>query len=182
MLKQTFAIPGSTMLNVMVGATVGLWRGLPLVIVLMTAGSCCCYLLSAYLGGPFMSLLAHRAAPLRARIARAQRDGTLITTLLSVRTFPLTPHWLLNMTAPWLGVPFAHFSLTICLGLIPYNFVTVQAGTLVAHLTGDEPIISWTTAAQLALLSVAAQSPHLVKYLLARSAGSHTAPAKARAD
>ncbi|XP_012430916.2 transmembrane protein 41A isoform X2 [Taeniopygia guttata] len=48
--KQSFAIPGSSLLNVLAGALFGPWMGLVLCSVLTSVGATLCYLLSAAFG------------------------------------------------------------------------------------------------------------------------------------
>ncbi|DAZ93835.1 TPA: hypothetical protein N0F65_009343, partial [Lagenidium giganteum] len=49
LMKQTFAIPGSALLNVFAGAVLPLYLAFPLVAVLTACGASCCYLLSRFL-------------------------------------------------------------------------------------------------------------------------------------
>ncbi|KAE8281004.1 Transmembrane protein 41A-B [Larimichthys crocea] len=48
--KQSFAIPGSSFLNMLAGAIFGPWEGLVLACLLTTSGSTFCYLLSSVFG------------------------------------------------------------------------------------------------------------------------------------
>ncbi|XP_021252950.1 transmembrane protein 41A isoform X2 [Numida meleagris] len=48
--KQSFAIPGSSLLNVLAGALFGPWIGLVLCSALTSLGATCCYLLSGAFG------------------------------------------------------------------------------------------------------------------------------------
>ncbi|KAM6122357.1 transmembrane protein 41A isoform 2-T2 [Pterocles gutturalis] len=52
--KQSFAIPGSSLLNVLAGALFGPWTGLALCSALTSLGATCCYLLSATFGKQFV--------------------------------------------------------------------------------------------------------------------------------
>ncbi|KAA0192254.1 hypothetical protein HAZT_HAZT008939 [Hyalella azteca] len=45
--KQTFAIPGSALMNILGGALLGVWVALPVVCILAAVGASCCYLLSS---------------------------------------------------------------------------------------------------------------------------------------
>ncbi len=75
--------------------------------------------------------------------------------------------WLLNISAPHLGVPIALFAATSGLGLAPYNVVTVRAGAVLASLgpgasgegTGQPPspsVADLLTPATVATLCAAA--------------------------
>lgn len=48
--KQAFAIPGSSLLNILAGALFGPWLGLALCSVLTTVGASMCFLLSHFFG------------------------------------------------------------------------------------------------------------------------------------
>ncbi|XP_047933194.2 transmembrane protein 41A isoform X2 [Anser cygnoides] len=52
--KQSFAIPGSSLLNVLAGALFGPWTGLALCSALTSLGATCCYLLSGAFGKRFV--------------------------------------------------------------------------------------------------------------------------------
>ncbi|XP_030311767.1 transmembrane protein 41A isoform X2 [Calypte anna] len=52
--KQSFAIPGSSLLNVLAGALFGPWTGLVLCSVLTSVGATLCYLLSHAFGKQFI--------------------------------------------------------------------------------------------------------------------------------
>ncbi|KAL7061535.1 hypothetical protein AAHC03_031 [Spirometra sp. Aus1] len=58
--------------------------------------------------------------------------------LLGSRVFPMTPNWLLNIVSPLAGIPGHLFFLSVLIGLIPYNFLSVQAGTMLAQMNFEE--------------------------------------------
>jgi len=138
-LKQTFSIPGSALLNVMAGFVFGVGPGEPLVAFLTATGASGCYFLSGLLGA---ELLACAPASLRARVTKLQRliarekaSGSLFSYLLVLRVFPFTPNFALNVAAPLVGVPFSTFFLTAALGLGPYVYITCMAGDTLRTLT-----------------------------------------------
>ena len=52
----------------------------------------------------------------------------MLTMLVSVRCFPFTPNWFVNLACPIVGIPVEIFFLSLLLGLIPYNYLTCQVG------------------------------------------------------
>ncbi len=140
--KQTFSLPGSAALNVLGGLAFGLSTGWPMAALLAASGSSLCYALSWLLmGGALRSVSGDstwRAArtlhSVRSKTEQVKLEGrlTLLTYLISLRLFPGTPNWLLNMAMPHCGVPLSLFFLSVLLGLAPYTFVTVSAGSVLA--------------------------------------------------
>lgn len=138
--KQTFAIPGSVFLNILGGALFGVWVALPLVCVLTACGASLCYLLSWAFGrAVVMRYLGHRIAPVQDRL-RSSHGVDLLLVLLSLRLFPMSPNWLLNLASPLLGVPLPLFFISVLFGLLPYNFLCVQSGIMLAELRG---VVIW---------------------------------------
>lgn len=48
----------------------------------------------------------------------------LLWYLVFLRVIPMSPNWLINVTAPIVGVPFLTFAASVFIGLMPYNFCT----------------------------------------------------------
>lgn len=65
----------------------------------------------------------------------------------------MSPNWLLNITSPLLNVPFPLFFISVLFGLIPYNFLCVQSGLILAELRGVA-ILDHTSIALLLLGTV----------------------------
>lgn len=168
-LKQTFAVPGSALLNVLAGALLPLHVAFPLVAALTAAGASCCFLLSRHLAservvaGVCQRLLPGKLQRLRRQVQQAQADGRLLFLLLSLRVFPFSPNWLLNLASPWLRVPLGTFATSVLLGLLPYNFITVQAGATLSSLTSTSDLLDPSTAASLVLLASGMLVPALLK-------------------
>lgn len=45
-------------------------------------------------------------------------EGSLLFLLISLRLFPMTPNWLLNMASPLVGVPLPLFFLSVLIGKV----------------------------------------------------------------
>jgi hypothetical protein len=98
--------------------------------------------------------------------------------LISLRIFPFTPNFLLNLVSPIIGIPFFHFLLSVlfgnsdviiaCLlltfvGLLPYNLITTKAGGLLGSLSSLHAVFDKTNIAQLAMLALVAAIPTLFR-------------------
>ncbi|XP_032924464.1 transmembrane protein 41A [Catharus ustulatus] len=156
--KQSFAIPGSSLLNVLAGALFGPWMGLVLCSVLTSVGATLCYLLSAAFG---KQLIVHffpeKVALLQGKVE--ENRSSLFFFLLFLRLFPMTPNWFLNLSAPILNIPIFQFFLSVLIGLTPYNFICVQTGAILSQITSLDAIFSWDTLLKLLAMAVAALIP-----------------------
>lgn len=160
--KQSFAIPGSALLNLLGGALYGGWNGAILACILTSTGSAICYLLS-WFGGAFIiaSLPSHRISQLRSGIERHHHN--LFFYMLFLRLFPFTPNWLVNFLSPWLRIPLSYFFFSLLLGSFPYNFVCTQAGSLVHSVQSMSEVMTWSTLFKLALIASIALFPALIQ-------------------
>uniref|UniRef100_K7GIE5 Transmembrane protein 41A n=1 Tax=Pelodiscus sinensis TaxID=13735 RepID=K7GIE5_PELSI len=156
--KQSFAIPGSSFLNILAGALFGPWTGLLLCSALTSVGATCCYLLSASFGKQFVVCwFPERVAMLQKKVE--QNRSSLFFFLLFLRLFPMTPNWFLNLASPILNIPVSQFFFSVLLGLIPYNFICVQTGAILSQITSLDALWSWGTLLQLLAMAVAALLP-----------------------
>ncbi|KAF6726697.1 Transmembrane protein 41A-A [Oryzias melastigma] len=109
--KQSFAIPGSSFLNILAGAIFGPYEGLLLACVLTTVGSTMCYLLSQAFGKHYIvNLFPSKVSMLQRKVEENQ--DCLFFFLLFLRFFPMTPNWFLNMSAPIVNIPITFFFLS----------------------------------------------------------------------
>ncbi|KAJ8410090.1 hypothetical protein AAFF_G00211310 [Aldrovandia affinis] len=156
--KQSFAIPGSSFLNILAGALFGPWLGLLLACLLTTVGSTFCYLLSQVFGkSHIVRLFPDKVAMLQGKVE--ENRSSLFFFLLFLRFFPMTPNWFLNVTAPILNIPITQFFLSIFIGLIPYNFICVRTGSILSEISSLDDIFSWGTLGQLLAIACAALLP-----------------------
>lgn len=158
--KQAFGVPGSAVLNAVVGCAFGTAAGVPLVIALSAAGATGGYLLSREFGQQLIRRwrLDERIWPLRMRVEAARKTHTLLPTLISLRVFPGTPHWLINLASPHAGVPVAYFISAAAIGMAPYNALCVYAGDSIATV-GWEDVFSVRTLGGLAALAALVALP-----------------------
>ncbi|KAM9365456.1 transmembrane protein 41A-B-like [Pholidichthys leucotaenia] len=156
--KQSFAIPGSSFLNMLAGAIFGPWEGLLLACLLATFGSTFCYLLSAAFGKRFVvQLFPDKVGVLQRKVE--ENRSSLFFFLLFLRFFPMTPNWFLNISCPVLNVPITIFFFSVFIGLIPYNFICVRTGSILSQISSVDDIFSWATLAQLLAIALAALVP-----------------------
>ncbi|XP_069997133.1 transmembrane protein 41A isoform X2 [Penaeus vannamei] len=151
--KQTFAIPGSALLNLLGGALLGCWPlGFPLCCVLTATGASNCFLLSRLVGKKIIQRkFATKINWFREKIS--ENEHQLFLFLVSLRVFPMTPNWLLNIMAPYVNVPLLMFFLSVFFGLLPYNFLCVQAGEMLSDIKSMDDI--FTPKRLLALITMA---------------------------
>ncbi|NP_001264615.1 transmembrane protein 41A isoform 1 [Gallus gallus] len=156
--KQSFAIPGSSLLNVLAGALFGPWVGLALCSALTSVGATCCYLLSAAFGKRVVvRCFPDKVALLQGKVE--ENRSCLFFFLLFLRLFPMTPNWFLNLSAPILNIPLSQFFFSVLIGLTPYNFICVQTGAILSQINSLDAIFSWDTLLKLLLMAMAALVP-----------------------
>ena len=155
--KQTFAIPGSMFMNVLGGALFGL-PGIPLVLLLNSAGATCCYAVSWLCGGPLVDLVKGHMATLRAKLVTHGSRGRLIYELTLLRMVPIVPNWFVNIASPHLHIPVGIFFGSVLVGMAPFTVLSVQAGLVVhdlaqaAEMLAPEKIAVWVAVAAVALI------------------------------
>uniref|UniRef100_G3PDW5 Transmembrane protein 41ab n=1 Tax=Gasterosteus aculeatus TaxID=69293 RepID=G3PDW5_GASAC len=167
--KQSFAIPGSSFLNMLAGAIFGPWEGLVLACLLTTVGSTFCFLLSAAFGKQLVVRHFPEKVSLLQRKVEENRS-CLFFFLLFLRFFPMTPNWFLNITCPVLNIPIPVFFFSVLIGLIPYNFICVRTGSILSSISSLDDIFSWGTLAQLLGIALVALLPGA---LIKRYGGDH---------
>ncbi|XP_057709422.1 transmembrane protein 41A-A [Corythoichthys intestinalis] len=159
--KQSFAIPGSSFLNILAGAIFGLSQGLLLACVLTTVGSTMCYLLSQAFGKRhIVNLFPEKVAMLQSKVE--DNKDCLFFFLLFLRFFPMTPNWFLNMSAPVVNIPVSFFFCSVFIGLLPYNFICVQTGVMLAEVSSLDHLFSWQRLAQLLAIACTALLPGML--------------------
>ncbi|XP_072541067.1 transmembrane protein 41A-A isoform X1 [Salminus brasiliensis] len=159
--KQAFAIPGSSLLNVLAGALFGPWLGLLLACVLTTVGATLCFLLSQAFGKQhIVRLFPDKVALLQRKVE--ENRSSLFFFLLFLRFFPMSPNWFLNMSSPIVNIPVTLFFLSVFIGLMPYNLVCVQTGSVLSELSSLDALFSWSILLKLLLAAGAALLPAAV--------------------
>nr|XP_006012558.1 PREDICTED: transmembrane protein 41A isoform X3 [Latimeria chalumnae] len=88
-----------------------------------------------------------------------ENQSSLFFFLLFLRLFPMTPNWFLNLTSPILNIPITQFFFSVLIGLIPYNFICVQTGSILSEISSLDDIFSWGTLLKLLGIAVMALVP-----------------------
>ncbi|KAH9417362.1 Transmembrane protein 41A [Dermatophagoides pteronyssinus] len=147
LFKQTFAIPGSVFLNLLAGAIYNVWIGFPLCCLLTACGSTLCFLLSKYFGHYLLEYYFPEKLDYFQKkfIEKQQQNGNLFWLLISLRLFPITPNWFLNIASPIVNIPLSLFFLSILFGLMPYNFICVQTGSILSEINSMNDIFTIKT-------------------------------------
>lgn len=71
----------------------------------------------------------------------------------------MTPNWFINITSPILGIPITTFAFTALLGLIPYNYVCVKAGSVLSQLNSVNDLLTMQTFGNLCILATVSSLP-----------------------
>ncbi|KAL5112944.1 Transmembrane protein 41A-B [Taenia crassiceps] len=66
--------------------------------------------------------------------------SAVLHCLMLGSVFPASPNWLLNALSPAVGISLRISFATILLGLLPYNLITVHAGTLLSQIDPEKSI------------------------------------------
>ena len=155
LLKQTFAIPGSVLLNVLAGHLYGPDYGFLLTCLLTTLGSTLCYLLSSCLGTRIGIAEWDKVKSVKSKFQTETRGkNNMLLFLISVRLFPFSPNWLINLSAPWIGVRIGDFCTSTLVGCIPYTLMASQAGSLYSTVHTTRDIFTKSVLIKLALISI----------------------------
>lgn len=126
-------------MNLLAGALYGTAKGLVITCIMTGVGATACYILSSYFCKPLLHLLLSKQIDQLSKVVRCNKNRPFFY-LLGCRLFPVSPNWLLNVLSPIVGIPCHIFFPTILLGLLPYNLITVQAGTLLSQIDPEKSI------------------------------------------
>lgn len=178
-VKQTFCIPGSVLMNALGGVLFGVPLGLTLSVLMTTLGATGCYLVSLAWGMQLIecSRMEARVRALRATVTNAHARNQLLWYFLSLRLTTVFPQWLVNISAPHVGVPLPMFMLCTTVGTIPYNALGARAGALINDIQSMSDIFSWPIVLSLLVLALCVSLPALLaKRMDANGAGATEAP------
>lgn len=165
--KQAFSIPGSALLNILGGNIFGFWTSLPLCCILTGIGATLSYTMSKVFAADLVTRIwPNEVDKIRTKIIN--RDN-MFYYWLSLRLMPFTPNWLLNLISPIVGVPLHLFFITVFIGLIPYNYVCVQAGAMISNISSLNDVFTWTVFLQLGVMAIAVfELPFFVEKIAGR--------------
>lgn len=133
---QTFSIPGTILLNALIGTLLApaLMPALLLSVLLGTCGAFCSFSLSKGVGTTLVSCLDKQLLKgkgiyrLHREVQKHRKEGDLFGYFLFLRLTPVLPNWLINLASPIAGVPVWIFTLATAIGITPQTFLAVRFG------------------------------------------------------
>lgn len=132
-LLQSFSIPGPPLLNILAGTMFGFYKSFILVTICSTLGSILCYVIFETIGkGIAIRLFPNKILLMHKKIH--ENRNRMFFYLLSIRVTPFIPKWLASISSPIVGVPLKTFALTAMFGLIPHNFIHINAGIAIRSM------------------------------------------------
>lgn len=159
---QTFAIPGSLFLSILLGFLYKFPIALSLICSSSAIGASLCYLLSSVVGRPLiLHYFSSRTTTFTNYVNK--HKGSLFNLMLFLRITPLLPNWLINLCAPVVGVPLYPFVFGTFFGVIPPSIVAIQAGKTLLTMTTTSETFSLTNIALLSASAVLAIIPLFFK-------------------
>ncbi|OAV99211.1 hypothetical protein PTTG_06859 [Puccinia triticina 1-1 BBBD Race 1] len=180
--KQAFSVPGTALLNILLGAIYPIWIAAPLSCLLTALGSTAAYLLARTARPLFVRLIPRPLLLIQRAVDPFRLKGSpdrfntpeLASYLLIARLLPIVPYAALNLASGVLELPLLPFFWTILIGSLPYNLLTTQLGDILrsaAESTSPEdnhpPTLTeiWTLGllVKLASLSLLAVLPVVFK-------------------
>jgi uncharacterized membrane protein YdjX (TVP38/TMEM64 family) len=154
-LQTALSLPGAAILSLAAGAVFGAALGTLYAVLAATAGATLAFLAARYL---FRDAIAGRFAKRLEGLNREleQRGGNY---LLFLRLVPLSPFFLINLSAGLTRVPLRTFVLTTFVGIIPGGFVFCNAGASLASIGSVREIASGRVLLSFVLLGLFALVP-----------------------
>lgn len=172
LFMQTFCIPGSTFLNLLLGATYTVPFAALVAISCATTGACCCFLLSKSTArSSVVSVLRflraeHLLQSLNAAIAANSDD--ILFYFTCIRISPLFPNWFINLCAPLTSISLKAFAIGSCIGLIPASVLGAFAGKELADLGAAESQLHTQIFKIMVAVGSLAVLPALAKAIIVR--------------
>ena len=161
-LCAALSLPGAaSTLTLTAGMVFGLWLGVALSTVAATIGATCAFLIARHLLHDWMH--AHFARIFTVIDRGIARDGALY--LFMMRLVILFPFFIVNPVMGLTEMRTRTFVAASAAGMLANTFVWVNAGTMLAKYDTLEDVLSWETAAALALIGVL---PLVLKHLFGR--------------
>ena len=146
----------------------GTFYGTLVCTILNTIGAVLCHVLWYFSGKDFLlsfEWFRVRVSKLSAMLQGYRKKGGFKMTwfLISLRLFPLTPNWFVNIAGPVLGITTTEQIYSVFIGMIPFNYITVHAGLLLSELKTVNDIYQPKTVFLLVLLSLLSLIPAIMR-------------------
>jgi uncharacterized membrane protein YdjX (TVP38/TMEM64 family) len=144
------SLPVSTWLSLLAGALFGRWLGTGIVSVSATIGATLAFLSSRFLIRDWIeSRFRNRLSGIQKGI---EEDGAFYVLLL--RLVPLFPFFLVNLGLGVTRVRLRTYVALSWVGMLPANFLFVNAGTAIREIEKPQDILSWKIILSLSALGL----------------------------
>ncbi|VDP26070.1 unnamed protein product [Echinostoma caproni] len=146
---QSFMIPGSVFMSILLGYLFPFPLALALVSFCSAVGATCCYLLAGFIGSKLLTYLIPKEIE-ECRMLRYRHAMFFCICLL--RISPLIPNWLVNVSSPIVEIPILHFFLGTLVALQEFGGIAGQVmlgsgvefyATAVAHWSKWSTVIDY---------------------------------------
>ncbi|XP_067641604.1 transmembrane protein 41 homolog isoform X2 [Eurosta solidaginis] len=159
---QTFAIPGSLFLSILLGFLYKFPVALFLICFCSSLGATLCYSLSNLVGRRLIRHFWPKKTREWSNHVEKHRDS-LFNYMLFLRMTPILPNWFINLASPVIGVPVYTFALGTFFGVAPPSIVAIQAGKTLQKMTSSSDAFSWTSMGLLFVCALVSLLPGLLK-------------------
>ena len=160
--KHAFGIPGTWALNIL-GGTLYAWYALPLTCFLTAIGCTAGYIISVHFGTFIFQTCFSPNSLNNIRQKAQDNNDNLLALMVSIKAVPVIPGWFVNIAAPQVGIPMNIFFWGTVLGTIPYNFVCIQAATMLYSMDSFSDLLTFWIMFKLILLSLILFVPLIFK-------------------
>ncbi|KAM7350659.1 transmembrane protein stas isoform 2-T2 [Cochliomyia hominivorax] len=159
---QTFAIPGSLFLSILLGFLYRFPIALFLICFCSSLGASLCYCLSNLVGRRLIRHFWPKKISEWSKHVDKHRDS-LFNYMLFLRMTPILPNWFINLASPVIGVPMFTFAFGTFCGVAPPSVLAIQAGKTLQKMTSSSDAFSWTSMGVLTLCACLSLVPGLLK-------------------
>lgn len=159
---QTFAIPGSLFLSILMGFLYRFPIALFLICSCSALGATLCYCLSNLVGRRLIRHFWPKKINEWSKHVEKHRDS-LFNYMLFLRMTPILPNWFINLAAPVIGVPLYTFTLGTFFGVAPPSVIAIQAGKTLQKMSSSSDAFSWTSMGVLTMCACLSLLPGLLK-------------------
>ena len=157
---QTFAIPGSIFLSVVLGFLFNFYIALFVICMCSAIGATLCYLASSLIGPPLLEKYCkERITQWKSQVNKHRQH--MLNYIIFLRITPFLPNWFINISSPVLDVNLKPFFIGTFLGVAPPSFVAVSAGQNIYKLTTAGDALSYSSILMLALFAILSILPVL---------------------
>lgn len=159
---QTFAIPGSLFLSILLGFLYKFPIALFLICFCSSLGATLCYCLSNLVGRRLIRHLWPKKTIEWSQHVEQHRDS-LFNYMLFLRMTPILPNWFINLASPVIGVPLYTFAFGTFCGVAPPSVIAIQAGKTLQKMSSSSDAFSWTSLTILTLCACLSLLPGLLR-------------------